>query len=176
MSSDAQPAAGDEPARPLQAVPTGELLAGYAATLGELKARGVIRTSNAPAGDYGEWLVARAFGVPLEANSAKSYDLVLDDGRRVQVKTRLVPGELVSGEAQSAVFRSWGFDLAGLVLLRERDYQVERAVLLPRDVVQQRARRSDHANGAALQMTSELLGHPAAEDVTERLRRAARES
>ncbi|NHC13677.1 DUF6998 domain-containing protein [Motilibacter deserti] len=154
-------------------MPTGELLAGYAATLAELRARGVLRTANAPAGDYGEWLVARAFGVELEANSAKSYDLVLDDGRRVQVKTRVVSDPPRNGQLQTSVFRSWGFDLAGLVLLREEDYHVVRAVLLPRDVVQQRARRSEHVNGASLQMTPELLRDPAAEDVTERLRQAA---
>ena len=159
--------------RPLEAVPTGQLLAGYAATLVELKARGVIRTSNAPAGDYGEWLVASAFHVPLEGNSAKSYDLVLDDGRRVQVKTRVVSDPPRSGQLQTSVFRSWGFDLAGLVLLRDHDYRVERAVLLPRDVVQREARRSEHVNGSFLLMTPQLLGDPAAEDVTERLRQAA---
>lgn len=38
-----------------QTVP--ELLAGYAMVLAELRRRGVVRSANAPAGDYGEWLI-----------------------------------------------------------------------------------------------------------------------
>lgn len=65
---------------------TVQLLAGYASTLAELRHRGVIRSNNAPAGDYGEWLVAKALDAKIVANAAmKSYDLTTADGRRVQV-------------------------------------------------------------------------------------------
>ncbi len=37
-----------------------ELLAGYARSLAELRRRGVVRSANAPAGDYAEWLVKTA--------------------------------------------------------------------------------------------------------------------
>ncbi|MEX2654251.1 MAG: hypothetical protein WD532_04380, partial [Acidimicrobiia bacterium] len=65
----------------------GDLLSSYAAILAELRERGVVRSANAPAGDYAEWLCSRALGATLVDNfSVKSHDLVLSDGRRVQVK------------------------------------------------------------------------------------------
>ncbi len=63
--------------------PTPELLAQYAATLVELRRRGVLRTNNAPLGDYAEWLLHRALGGALaNSTSAKSYDLKMAGGYR----------------------------------------------------------------------------------------------
>ena len=45
----------------LSEMPTADLFALYRATSIVLKERGVIRTMNAPAGDYAEYLVGRAF-------------------------------------------------------------------------------------------------------------------
>ena len=39
-----------------------ELLRLSRAAVTELRARGIVRTANSPAGDYAEWLVARAVG------------------------------------------------------------------------------------------------------------------
>jgi len=49
-----------------------DLLAAYAAILQELRDRGVVRTRNAPLGDYAEYLVAEVYGGELAANSVKS--------------------------------------------------------------------------------------------------------
>jgi hypothetical protein len=66
------------------------LLSSYASILAELRQRGVVRSANAPAGDYAEWLCSRALGGTLVDNfSVKSHDLVLADARRVQVKARV---------------------------------------------------------------------------------------
>lgn len=61
-----------------------ELLALYVAALDELRARGITRSDNVPTGDYAERIVAAHFNVPLEPNSAKGYDLVVE-GQRLQV-------------------------------------------------------------------------------------------
>ena len=54
------------------------LLFGYARILAELRDRGVVRSNNAPAGDYAEWLCASALDATLVDNfSVKSYDLAL---------------------------------------------------------------------------------------------------
>jgi hypothetical protein len=156
---------------------TGQLLAGYASTLTELRRRGVIRSNNAPAGDYGEWLVAKALGATIAANAAmKSYDLTTSDGRRLQVKTRVVSVPGRRGQLQASVFRSFDFDLAALVLLRDVDYAVHRAVLVPVHLVQEMSSRVEHVNGWRLMMTSEVLDHQEAEDITAAARRAAREA
>ena len=101
-----------------------DLLVGYAMTLAELRQRGVLRTNNAPVGDYAEWLLHQTLGGTLAAStSAKSSDLTLDDGRRVQVKARVVADPPTGGQLQTSPFRSWDFDLAALMLFRADSYR-----------------------------------------------------
>ena len=153
-----------------------ELLAGYASTLAELRRRGVVRSNNAPAGDYAEWLCHRALGGTLVDNfSVKSYDLTDANGDRIQVKARVVSEPRLRGQLQTSPFRSWDFKFAALVLLSLTDYKVVKAVLLPKDVVKEKARPVPHVKGHALMMTQDVMDHPLAEDITERLRRAAEE-
>lgn len=115
----------------------GELLSGYAWTLAELRRRGVVRSNNAPAGDYAEWLVAKALGGELAANfSMKSWDVRLPSGETVQVKTRVTSKPIRAGQIQTSPFRSWNFDTAAFVLLAAEDYRVTRAALVPVAVVQ----------------------------------------
>lgn len=154
----------------------GELLSSYAKILAELRERGVVRSANAPAGDYAEWLCARALGATLVDNfSVKSHDLVLVDGRFVQVKTRVTSEPPKAGQLQTSPFRSWDFDLGALVLLRDYDYAVRRAVLLPVEVVRAQSTFRSHVNGSVVMMRGALLNHEDAEDITDRLRAAAGE-
>jgi hypothetical protein len=151
----------------------GELLSSYAQILAELRERGVVRSANAPAGDYAEWLCSRALGATLVDNfSVKSHDLLLADGRRVQVKARVTSEPPKAGQLQTSPFRSWDFDLAALVLLRDYDYAVRRAVLLPMEVVRARSTFRSHVNGSVVMMRGALLDHKDAEDITDRLRAA----
>ena len=62
----------------------------YRAILPELKSRGVIRTENAPVGDYGEYLVATAPGSQLAPNSENAWDVLGNDGEKLQVEA---PGD-----------------------------------------------------------------------------------
>ena len=152
----------------------GELLSSYAKILAELRERGVVRSANAPAGDYAEWLCSRALAATLVDNfSVKSHDLVLSDGRRVQVKARVTSEPPKAGQLQTSPFRSWDFDLAAFVLFRDYDYVVRRAVLLPVEVVQARSTFRSHVNGSVVMMRGALLDHKDAESITDRLRAAA---
>jgi len=152
----------------------GELLSSYAKILTELRGRGVVRSANAPAGDYAEWLCSRALGATLVDNfSVKSHDFVLADGRRVQVKTRVTSDPPKAGQLQTSPFRSWDFDLAAFVLFRDYDYAVRRAVLLPVEVVRAQSVYRSHVNGSVVMMRGALLDHEDAEDITDRLRAAA---
>src|SRR3954447_8076729 len=94
----------------------GELLSGSRAILAEPRRRGVIRTGNAPAGDYAELLVQRATSGELAPNSQKSWDVLSGDGERLQVKARVVTDPRANGERQLSDFRSWDFDAAVVVL------------------------------------------------------------
>jgi hypothetical protein len=152
-----------------------ELLSGYAATLADLRRRGVVRSNNAPAGDYAEWLVKQAVGGQLVENfSVKSYDIDAPKHGRIQVKARVVSNPPTASQLQTSPFRSWDFDLAAFVLLDSTDYTVRKAALVPRHVVEGVARRREHINGSVVFMTPALLNDPLAEDLTEALQAEAR--
>ena len=74
----------------LEDLPTIDLMRLHRASLYELHRRGIIRTLNAPQGDWAELLVATAYNGRLASNSEKSFDIVADDGRRLQVKARVI--------------------------------------------------------------------------------------
>lgn len=151
-----------------------ELLAGYARTLAELRRRGVVRSNNAPAGDYAEWLVARALvGTLADKNSEKLWDVKLATGEHVQVKTRVVSTPPNAGQLQTSPFRSWAFDSAAFVLLRAEDYYVVSAALVPVAVVKELGQWRQHVNGHVVMMNGRLLDHEDATDITEALNKAA---
>jgi hypothetical protein len=126
-----------------------ELLASYVAILEELTRRGVIRTRNSPLGDLAETLAVRVYGGTLAPNSQRSYDLLSPDGRRIQVKARLVDPRDKRSQNFSA-FRSWDFDLALFLLLDANTYDVIWARELTREEVQTIGRRVAHTNSSAL--------------------------
>lgn len=157
-----------------QSASSRELLSGYALTIAELRRRGIVRSNNAPAGDYAEWLVARALGGTLVENfSVKSYDISLDDSRRVQVKARVVSDPPASGQTQTSAFRSWDFELAALVLLNAADYAPTLGVLVPVATLRAHARHRAHVNGHVVFIRPPLTTAPDVTDITHRLAQAA---
>jgi len=165
MATDSNAARSD-----LAATPRPSLFALYRSILAELKTRGVVRTENAPAGDYAEYLVATAFSGKLAPNSEKSWDVLVPDGTRLQVKARVVSDPPLPGQRQLSPFRSFAFDAAVVVLLAGTDYSVRRAVQVPRSVVRTHASYREHVNGQVLRATDALFAQPGCVDVTERLR------
>jgi hypothetical protein len=144
-----------------------ELLSLSRATLRELRRRGVIRTGNAPAGDYAEWLVWRATGGELAPNSQKSWDVLTPDGERLQVKARVVTNPRTLGERQLSVFRSWDFDAAVFVLFDD-DFRVWRAARLGVETFRETAGFIAHVRGYRVFARDALLDM--GEDWTDRLR------
>ena len=149
-----------------------EVFALYGAVMGELLDRGLVRTANAPAGDYAEYLVARALDGVLAPNSVKSWDVKLAGGRRVQVKCRVVNNPPKAGERQLSPFRSFEFDDLVIVLFA-RDYSIRRAVKIPVEAVRALSRHRAHVNGHVLMATESVLSSEANTDLTEALREAA---
>lgn len=151
---------------------TRDLLALYGAIIDELLRRHVVRTRNAPAGDYGEWLVARALNGTLEPNSAKSWDVRTPGGERVQVKTRVV-GPDTRGSAAWSVFRTFDFDSAVFIRLTRGSYAVERAVKVPSAALPPASRYSAHVAGHLVRLRTRLLDLSGAVDITDAIRAAA---
>lgn len=157
-------------AEALTRLATGELLALSRGILAELRRRGVIRSGNAPAGDYAELLVQRATGGELAPNSQRSWDVETPTGQHLQVKARVVTNPRAVGERQLSVFRSWEFD-AVVIVLFDDEFRVWRAARLPVEILEQAGRFVAHVSGFRVMATDELLDQ--GEDWTERLRRAA---
>ena len=150
-----------------------ELLRQYAGILGELRARGVIRTLNAPSGDLAETLTARAYWGELAPNSEKSWDVRAADGRLLQVKTRVIAASARSKPVQFSVFRSWDFDAAVFLVLAAETYEVLGAFEVASTVVQGRARAAGWVGGEIITLSLVgLAALPDCIDVTARFQAA----
>lgn len=155
----------------LAALSTGDLVRLYGGILTELRARGVLRTGNAPLGDYAEYLAWTALGGVLEPNSTKSHDITTAAGHRVQVKARTV-GKTTRSSAKFSPFRSWDFDEALLLKFSESTYDLISAVMVPSESLRERAGFSTHVNGWTITLGTDLLALPGATDVSRLLQQA----
>lgn len=147
------------------------LLRLYADILTELVRRGVVRSRNAPAGDLGEHLVHRAYGGELGGRSEKSWDVCTDDGRLLQVKSRL----LAAGDRGSHIyspFRSFEFDACVFLIFDAHTYDLVQAVEVPAGSVRAVAKPVTHVNGYKVGTRTPLHTLPGAVDCTERIRLA----
>lgn len=148
----------DRPPRAFADRPTPELLSHYAQILAELRVRGVVRTGNAPLGDYAEHMALSVYGGSLAQNSAKSYDLTTDEGRTIQVKARTVSAS-TSPSAVFSVFRSFDFDVATLLVFDSRTYSLKWAREMSPGQVKEASRWSAHVRGHLLPIrVAEKLG------------------
>jgi len=159
----------------LELVPLPELFARYGEILRELRRRRVVRTNDAPAGGWAEYLVCKYLAGTPAPNSEKSWDVLAPPHGRVQVKARVVFDPSNRSQRQLSSLRSFSFDVLAVVLFDDL-LTVWRAVLLPVLEVQERARRDPHVNGHRLMATDALLNMGAATDVTEDLRRVSGEA
>jgi hypothetical protein len=135
------------------------LLAIYQELLDELIRRDVVRTRNAPAGDYAEWLVERATGGLRSTNrSESSWDVETRRGRKLQVKARVVTDVNDRGQRHLSAFRGvWGFD-ALVVVLFDGDYRVWKASHIQKAVLRtHRTYWSQHVNGTVVYADDGLL-------------------
>ena len=140
------------------------LLRQYASLLGELKRRGVLRTNNAPIGDYAEYLAQRVYGGELQPNSNKSFDLMAPDRTRIQVKARAL-GPQTRPQAKFSPFRSFDFDTAVFVAFDLSTYAIVWAREVPVTTVAAEVSYSAHVNGSTVRIgTAARLGT----DVTDR--------
>lgn len=158
----------------IESASVAELFASYRAILGELKRRKIVRTANAPAGDYAEYLVCKALGGTLAPSSERGFDLTAPKWGRIQVKCRVADGAGKNPRSQLSPFRFFDFDLAAIVLLNA-DYSVWRAVLVPVATIKERSRHRAHVNGHVVQARPALLDTPGNIDITAAVQAGAEE-
>ena len=146
-----------------------DLLGIYSQVLEELRERDVIRSTNAPTGDYAEWLVRRALGGKLQPSSNKSADLIVSR-KKIQVKARILSDPERPGERQLSSFRSWDFDDAVIVLF-DRSYDVRQATRIEVAELQAASRDDGWVSGKRVIANQALLDR--GRDITEKLREAS---
>lgn len=144
----------------LQALSVPELLRLHAAAVGELRSRGVVRTGNNPIGDYTEWLVARALGLTLAANSSAGYDALAPDNTRVQIKGRRV-SQTNRAPQLSAIrnLQAQDFDVLVAVVFNDA-FDVMEAISVPHAVIGEYAAYRKHVNAHILHVRGSLLEDP----------------
>jgi hypothetical protein len=160
----------EDPPIDLERLSIAELLSLSRRSLQELRRRNVVRTGNAPIGDYAELLVMRATGAAnLEPPSNRSWDVETPAGERLQVKARIVSDPKNPGQRQLSVFRSFTFD-AAVVVLFDDACAVWKAMYLPSAVVEARALKAERVGGHTLYARDDLLNVHGVEDWTKRLK------
>lgn len=147
--------------------PVRALLQAHAAILDELRTREIVRTGNAPLGDFAEHLFARAFSWRLAPNSASGHDATDAAGLRFQIKCRRLRNG-APGERQLSVIRALPerkFDYLAAVLFAP-DFHVSKAALIPHAVVTSRASHIPHVNGWRFILDDVVWSLPGVRDVT----------
>jgi hypothetical protein len=137
-----------------------ELLTLWAASLRELRDRGVVRTFNNPIGDIAEELVSVHYGGERGGFSQKTWDVRVGD-ELLQVKALRRTGTRTRRNL-SPVRSDDGYD-AVIVVIFTDDLRVDQALRIPREVVNELFPRRAHVNGRVITLTATLLAHP---DVT----------
>jgi hypothetical protein len=146
-----------------------ELLRLHASTIAELRTRAVVRTSNNPVGDYTEWLVAKALGLQLEANSSSGHDATSTDGRRLQIKGRRVTPTNKSRQL-GAIRNLANKDFDELVaVIFDEDFGILEAVVIPHPVVSEFSSYRAHVNANILHVRGALLFDPRVRSIREEL-------
>lgn len=146
-----------------------ELLGLYTGVLEELRARGTVRSSNNPVGDYAELLFCQAFGWSREGNSKKGHDAVDSSGWRYQIKARR-PTVHNSSRQVSALqkLEERRFEVLAGVIFNE-NFTVHRAALIPHATVLDRAKFVD-GWGWRFHLQDSLWAVSGVHDVTDALR------
>lgn len=136
---------------------TRRLLALWAATLRELRERGVVRTFNNPIGDIAKELVALHYKGERGSFSQASWDVRTPDGELLQVKALRRTG--VRTRRNLSPVRSDAY-AAVIVVIFTEDLRVEQAIRIPQQVVTALFPIRPHVNGRIITVTKRLLGHP----------------
>lgn len=157
----------------LKRQPNDVLLRVYSQTLEELRRRGVVRSSNSPVADYAEKIAARALGLTLIGKSSAGHDAVDAAGQRYQIKGRRVTSHNAS--RQLSFIRNLDvrpFDsLVGVLF--DAEFAVQRACVIPFEIVQARAGFSKHVHAHRLMLRDEVWSIAGVRDVTAEIARAA---
>jgi len=146
-----------------------DLLALHTKIIEELRSRSIVRSANNPTGDFAEYLFCRTFGWQQAPNSERGFDATGEDGTRYQIKGRRIHKRNKSRQL-SAIRDLVGdhFDVLAGVLFDD-DFNVIRAALIPRSIVEQQATYVPHTNSSKFMLRDSVWLSDEVEDVTKKI-------
>lgn len=144
-----------------------DLLALYVSIMEELRRRNVLRSENIPTGDLAEYLFCQTFGWTQGRNSQKGFDAESEDGTRYQIKGRRL--NIRNPSRQVSQIRDIDrFDFLAAVLF-DHDYQVQRAALIPAQIVKDSAIYVTRTNSYRFMLQDGVWDMAGVRDVTEQI-------
>jgi hypothetical protein len=151
----------------VEGLSTNALLRVFASLKTELRLRKYLN----PIGDHGVQLVEQCLGGKRMRPSNKGFDLLLPDGRRVEVKARCIIEYTGSRILASDIrcLKKKQFDLLAMIIFH-CDLTVAQAFLIPHQVVAERAQYSRHSNAWRFYIREDLLTLPGVRDITKELK------
>ena len=151
-----------------------ELLALHVDIIEELRQSGAIRSANTPTGNLAEFLFCQAFSWNQTPNSTKGFNARDNSGIRYQIKGRRLHRRNKS--RQLSIIRDFSsFEILAAVLFGEK-FDVERAALIPKEIVQKRSKFISRTNGFRFMLTDDVWDEKLVTDVTEKLQAVLHEN
>lgn len=135
-----------------------ELLADWAAIMRELRQRNIVRTSNNPAGDIAEAVVAAHYDAERGTFSQAGWDVRTRDGQRLQVKALRVTAAN-SKRTNLSPIRDSDYD-AVVVVIFDEDFRITEGLWIDREVVEELFPHRTYINGRVITVTARLRADP----------------
>ena len=118
-------------------------------------------------GEFAEVLICKYYNAKKLPASQESADLILDDSRKIQVKSRMQDRL----EATSlGIIRSWNFDIL-VVVLFSKDGNILKAIEINSETAKKLSKPKPYENGDVLTTSKDLLNNKNAKDITKELQR-----
>ena len=146
------------------------LLRSYCEVLKELRLRNPIRSTNNPAADIAETIVALALKLKLVNESTAGHDAIDSTGIRYEIKGRRITRE--NRSRQLSFIRGLDKDRFDFLVgvLFDEDFQILRACIIPKSTVHTLAIYVKHVNGWRLILADSVWEKAGVKDMTEVLR------
>jgi len=116
-------------------------------------------------GEFSEQLVCKYYNAKQLNASQKSADLITEDGKLIQVKSRKIE-QLMATTLN--VIRSWDFNILVIVLF-SKEGNILKAIEIDSIIAKEFAKPNKHQNGYILTTTKELLENRKSKDITKYL-------
>ncbi len=126
--------------------------------------RNYLGTSNF-VGELAEKLVSSFYKGKQLGASTKSYDIILSDGKKIQVKARQLES---TPTTQLGIIRSWEFDSL-VVVLFNRNGSIYKAIEIDSNTAKKFAKENSYQHGFVITTTNEFLNNDKVKDITDEL-------